>query len=109
QVPRRYVFPDRGREAARAIRKRFDAHQYDRITSAQEFADSLTRHLRAVTHDLHLRVHYRYEPLPVMSDQTSSPEERAADLAQERLRNFGFDKVQRLPGNVGYLELRSFS
>jgi len=109
QVPRHYVFPDRGKAAAQAIRKRFDRHEYDKITSAQEFADSLTRHLRAVTHDLHLRVHYRYEPLPVGGDDEPTAAERAADLAQERLLNFGFDKAQRLPGNVGYIELRSFS
>jgi len=108
-VPLHYVFPDRGKAAAQAIRKRYEAHEYDNITSSQQFADSLTRHLRAVTHDLHLRVHYRYEPLPITRDEEPTGEERAADVAQERLLNFGFDKVQRLPGNVGYLELRSFS
>ena len=109
-VDRHYVFPDQGKAAGRAIRRRFDAHEYDRVTSAQAFSDSLTRHLQAVTHDLHLRVHYRFEPLPVATHEDEpTAAERAQGLAQEQLRNFGFDKVQCLPGNVGYLELRMFS
>ncbi len=110
QMERRYVFPDRGAEAARAIRRRFAAHQYDRITSSKEFADSLTAHLQAVTHDLHVRVHYRHEPLPPPSDDGPAAEEEIRRQHEEmRLRNYGFEKLQRLPGNVGYLDLRMFS
>jgi retinol-binding protein 3 len=109
-VDRFYVFPDQARAIARAIRKRMSAHEYDRITSGKEFADSLTAHLRVVAHDLHLRVHYRHRPFPADGgpDQPD-PAERARALAEERVRNFGFEKVQRLAGNVGYLELRMFS
>ena len=28
--------------------------------------------------------------------------------AQMALNNFGFEKVERLPGNIGYLDLRAF-
>lgn len=108
-VERFYVFPDQGKLTARAIRKRFTGKEYDRITSGKEFADSLTRHLQAVTHDLHLRVHYRHDPFPRQTEDAPDPGEHAKSLEQERLRNFGFEKVQRLPGNVGYLELRMFS
>ena len=59
RIERRYVFRDKAAATARALRKRLAAHEYDRITSAKEFADSLTSHARAVTHDLHLRVAYR--------------------------------------------------
>lgn len=108
-VERFYVFPDRAKLAARAIRKRASSREYDRITSAKELADSLTAHLQAVTHDLHLRVHYRHRPFPASRPQAPDPAERDHALNEERIRNFGFEKVQRLPGNVGYLELRSFS
>jgi retinol-binding protein 3 len=107
-VERFYVFPDKGKETSRALAKRFAAKQYDRITSAREFADSLTQHLQAVTHDLHLRVHYRNDPFPKEQLQQSASE-RARALQSERYRNFGFDQVKRLAGNVGYLDLRMFS
>ncbi len=108
-VQRYYVFPERGQSTAKALKKRLAAREYDRITSAKEFADSLTAHLQDVTHDLHLRVHYRHEPLPVQTEQEPSAAEIAKSLEQERRLNFGFDKLQRLPGNVGYLDLRQFS
>jgi retinol-binding protein 3 len=109
-VGKYYVFPDKAEEVAKSIRRRAKRGEYDAITSSKEFADSLTAHLQAVTHDLHLRVHYRYEPLPVTNtDEAPSPEEVRRAHEQERVRNFGFEKVERLAGNVGYLELRMFS
>jgi hypothetical protein len=109
-MQRYYVFPERGTQVAKALRKRQAAHEYDRITGSKEFADSLLAHVQAVTHDLHTRVHYRYEPLPEHASEDSvPPEEQRRQHEQERLRNFGFEKVQRLRGNVGYLELRQFS
>ena len=107
-VEKYYVFPDKAKATARALEERLSSKEYDRITSAKEFADSLTAHLQAVTHDLHLRVHYRPRPFPTREPEAAAGD-RARMLEQERLRNFGFEKVQRLPGNVGYLELRMFS
>jgi hypothetical protein len=108
----RYVFPDRGAALAKILRQRQAKHEYDRITSSKEFADSLLAHMQAFTHDRHMRVHYRYESLPVKSaddERGPSEEERRRQLEGERLRNFGFERAQRLAGNVGYLDLRSFS
>jgi C-terminal processing protease CtpA/Prc len=68
--------------------------------------------MQAYTHDRHMRVHYRYEPLPAPSadgPRGPDPGERRRRLEGERLRNFGFERVQRLAGNVGYLDLRMFS
>jgi hypothetical protein len=108
----RYIFADKGAELARQLRRRAAQKQYDGITSSREFADSLTTHMQAYTRDLHMRVHYRHAPFPIDRDADEdrpSPEERERQLRQERLRNFGFEQVRRLPGNVGYLDLRSFS
>jgi retinol-binding protein 3 len=106
-----YVFPEKAEEVAKAIRRRASRKEYDAITSSKEFADSLTAHLQAVTHDLHLRVHYRYEPLPEqMGDDGPPPPEELRRMREAgRVRNFGFERVERLAGNVGYLDLRMFS
>ncbi len=109
-VKSRYVFPDKGAALARILRQRHARHEYDRITSSKEFADSLLAHMQAYTHDRHMRVHYRHQPLPPPDDRRGpNEEERRRRLEGERLRNFGFERVERLAGNVGYLDLRSFS
>ncbi len=108
QVERIYIFADKGAELARHLRKRAAQKAFDRITSTSEFADSLTATMQAITHDLHMRVHYRLDPYPAV-ELEQSPEEARRTAEFERVRNFGFEQVRRLPGNVGYLDLRQFS
>ena len=104
-----YVFPDTAVAMERAVRAHQRRGAYDAITSAQALAESLTAHLQAVSRDRHLRVRYSAEPLPVSRDDGEpGPAERERALAFGRSVNFGFERVERLAGNVGYLELRSF-
>lgn len=107
----RYVFPEKGAELAKILRRRHANKEYDRITSSKEFADSLLAHMQAYTNDRHMRVHYRHEPFPVRDDREDGPHdaERARQLEENRVRNFGFERVERLAGNVGYLDLRMFA
>lgn len=104
-----YVFPDSAVAMERALRARQRRGEYDRITSARAFADSLTAHLQVVSHDLHLRVRYVARGVPSQIDGNGpSPDDRQqAKLMGQRL-NFGFERVEQLAGNVGYLEIRSF-
>ncbi len=104
-----YVFPDTAFAMERAIRARQRRGEYDRITSGRIFAESLTAHLQVVSHDRHLRVRHRAEPFPQEANQDGpNPEERERAWAFGRTVNFGFERVERLAGNVGYLEIRSF-
>jgi C-terminal processing protease CtpA/Prc len=103
-----YVFPDTAVAMQRAIQNRVRRGEYERITSAQALADSLTSHLQAVSKDRHLRVRYSYEPIPQRDQREATPEDEARARAFGRQVNFGFERVERLAGNVGYLELRSF-
>lgn len=107
----RYVFPDKGAELAKILRQRYAKKEYDGITSSKEFADSLLAHMQAYTHDKHMRVHYRHDPFPAIDNRENGPDgpERARQLEENRVRNFGFEQVRRLPGNVGYLDLRMFA
>jgi len=41
-------------------------------------------------------------------DHEPGPEELARQLEFMRTVNFGFEKVERLPGNIGYIDLRGF-
>lgn len=104
-----YVFPDTALAMERAIRARLRRGEYVRITSGRALAESLTAHLQAVSRDRHLRVRHRAEPFPMEANQDGpNPEERERARAFGRTVNFGFERVERLAGNVGYLEIRGF-
>jgi retinol-binding protein 3 len=104
-----YVFPDKAAEMARAVRTQVKRGAYSRIVSARGFADTLTRDLRAVSHDLHLEVVYQREVRDEVPDAEPSPQERRERRAFGRRVNFGLERVERMSGNVGYLEIRSFN
>jgi C-terminal processing protease CtpA/Prc len=95
---------------AAAIRARVRAGDYDAITNGADFAAALTRDLQGVHADGHLAVHFSADPLSERAHPASqNPEsiERQRRMAQSV--NFGFERVDRLPGNVGYIELNGFA
>jgi CubicO group peptidase (beta-lactamase class C family) len=102
-----YVFPDIAKKMEQAIRERVARKEYDAITSAQQLVSTLTTHLREVSKDKHLRVVYEPRGFPAerKPDKADIEKERAA----RSLQNFGFQKVERLEGNVGYIDLRGFT
>ena len=100
----RYVFPEVATKAEAKIRAQVSAHGYDAIEDDREFARRLTEDLRAVCHDVHLRVGYSRDVLPERLDTgRPSAAELAEELRLEREQNGGFSRVERLEGNVGYI------
>lgn len=105
-----YVFPDKAAAMERDVREREQRGEYERIGSSLELADTLTAHLQAISQDKHLRVRFSPDPLPPPGPG-GKPGPAQLRRQEERLRsiNFGFERVERLPGNVGYLDLRGFT
>jgi hypothetical protein len=101
-----YVFPEVARKMDQAIRERLLRNEYDQIHGAAELAKTLTAHLREVSHDKHLRVDYSADVLPKRLQP--APKERTKMRDHAASRNFGFQKLERLEGNVGYLALEGF-
>ena len=119
-----YVLPEVAKEMEKAICIRLEGKEYDSITSAAFLCEALTEHSREISHDKHLRVTYSHEPRPMPEDEarardfspisiarggvrpSSKERERCNRIA--RLRNSGFEKVERLGGNIGYLDFRCF-
>jgi len=105
-----YVFPDVAKKMEQSIRERVAKKEYDQVTSAKQFATTLTNDLQAVSHDKHLRVRYSNEAIP----ERGPRREPTAEEREQRKRNLtwlnhGFGKVERLPGNIGYLEFFNFA
>jgi hypothetical protein len=103
-----YVFPETAKKMAAAIRDRLAKKEYDGITSSRALASKLTADLQAVSNDKHLRVSFSAEPLPKFLRREPTPKEREEMRQFAAQRNFGFEKVERLSGNIGYLDLRGF-
>jgi C-terminal processing protease CtpA/Prc len=105
----RYVFPDVATAIDGVIRDRMVNGEYDDTESLPQLCQTLTEHLQAVSRDKHLRVLHRESPIPVREGQGPSPEWVERYRQKMLLENGGFRRVERLAGNVGYLEFRSFA
>lgn len=104
-----YVFPEMAKKMEAAIRGRMQNKEYEQITSAAELARTLTEHLQAVSHDKHLRVRYSAEAIPVRAEQKEpSAEERENFKRFTNRVNHGFEKLERMRGNIGYMDFRGF-
>jgi retinol-binding protein 3 len=104
-----YVFPETAAKIEQALRAASARGEYEQVTSAEQFAEKLTADLREASHDKHLGVYYSAKALP----QDLDPKEpSAAEREQTRLMgehiNYAFERVERLPGNIGYLAFRGF-
>ena len=106
-----YVFPEQARQAATAIEARLEAGEYDDLDEIT-LTERLTRDLQEITGDRHLRVVLGGGPGP-RRQRIGEPEEpkdhearRLAMRRMGRLDNFGIRQVERLDGNVGYLDVR---
>lgn len=103
-----YVYPEKAAEMEKAVRQRMAAGEYDAITSGKALAAKLTDDLRAVSHDKHLSVKANAEGVPDFGSDAASAEKKAKMLENGLRVNFGFEKVERLQGNVGYIDIRGF-
>jgi retinol-binding protein 3 len=104
-----YVFPEVAKKMEVSIRERVDKKEYDQLTSAKEFAKKLTEDLQTVSKDKHLRIRYSHQAIP----ERGPRREPSAEEQEQRKRdlnwmNHGFAKVERLRGNLGYLEFLNF-
>lgn len=102
----KYVFPAITKELVNQLEDKLATGHYAQISSQSEFAESLTTELHHISGDQHLMVVYDPKRIRAMQRAATPIEAR---IEQERQLNFGFHKVERLKGNVGYLDLRRFA
>jgi C-terminal processing protease CtpA/Prc len=104
-----YVLPEVAAQMEKSIRTRMQKGEYDKIQSSTLLAQTLTAHLAEIAKDKHLGVGFSYDPIPISSEQKEpSPEDRERFRRMASSINFGFEKVERLNGNIGYMELDGF-
>ena len=103
-----YVFPDVAKKMGLAVQGRAKRGEYDAVTDGNAFANLLTEHFREVSHDKHLSVTFSPTPLPEESS-SPSPDAIARFRAAMHEANCGFEKLEHLSNNVGYLKFDFFA
>jgi hypothetical protein len=104
-----YVFPDIARQMGELLRARLAGGTYDALATASTFTQRLTEDLQSVSHDRHLRVFPAPPEAPENRSDITTAERERLRIAKAARRNFGFEKLERLTGNIGYLDLRQFA
>ena len=104
-----YVHLEMAQKMEADLRQRLKNKEYDQITKGEDFAKRLMQDLQAVSRDKHLRVSYSAEKLPEKTKgEIPATDDKIADLFFQNRLNSGFDKVERMEGNIGYIALGSF-
>ena len=76
-MQRGYIFEDTAARMAEVLRSRDSAGAYETLTSSAAFARQVTEDLQAVSHDKHLRLFYRANPV-VRADPTCRGRRRSS-------------------------------
>jgi hypothetical protein len=104
-----YVYPDVAAKMIEAVQEHQKKGEYNSITDGNEFADAISRDLRAISHDQHLFVTYNPFTLPEQPGAVSGPHEPSpAEQARFRTmleqQNCTFSKLEILNHNIGYVK-----
>ena len=94
----KYVFPKVGKEMSDMLLSKLKKGSYDEIDNANKFGEVLTEQLQDICSDKHLRVRAG----------VGRPRTGSRGRPDNRRSNYGFVKVEVLPGNIGYIKFNMF-
>ena len=105
-----YIFPDVAKEIEKGLKKKLKKKEYDDINALEAFTRRLTEDMEEIAHDGHLWIRpAREEELNRTQRDEPTDEEIAQRNARLAYSNYGFEKVERFEGNIGYLKFNMFS
>jgi C-terminal processing protease CtpA/Prc len=102
----RYILPETGLQMSSYLKDRIADGTYLAGLSPFEFARVLTTDLQAQSHDKHLRVAYSRDVLPPEGEPDE--EHAAKNRTAVEKTNCGFERLEVLPGNFGYIQMTYF-
>ena len=104
----RYVEPEVARAMVDEVRARAAAGAYDTLDATDAFLLALEQDLRAASNDKHLGLWLeRLED--VKDDDTDYTPADPTYVENLRRTNYGFKRIEILPGNVGYIRIDEFA
>lgn len=107
-----YVFPDVAAALAMQLAAKEAGGGYAKATDTAAFADLLSRDLRELGKDGHFVVEFapglEEAPGQTLAPKVPSPEEIVQGRVQAGQMAYGIQRVERLRGNIAYIEIRGF-
>lgn len=108
-----YIFAETAKKIEDRLRDRLKSGAYDKFSAPRQFAEAVNKDLAEVGRDRHMGfAHAPAQAAEIARLQSRNEEEvkaaRQRELEAAKRDNFGFRKVERLAGNIGYLDFRVF-
>ena len=108
-----YIFADTAKKLEDALRARLKNGDFDKLNDAREFAGTISGTLLDVGKDKHMGFAFDPEQAADIRRIMGQSEEERGKVRERQLQaarrdNFGFRKVEQLPGNIGTIDFRSF-
>src|SRR5688572_16052080 len=102
-----YAIPELGARMAASLRQQLEAGAYEDL-SLEALAQKVDADLRSVANDHHMMLMYSATNLAPDLGKDYSIINPFADPEEAQFTNDGVTRIERLPGNVGYLRLEYF-
>lgn len=100
---KQYLFPLVAEKIITVLDEKFKNGLYDNINDPLDFSNIITQDLQSINNDLHLKL--KYDP----DNKIGRLKPNLKNLiAISRKENFGFEKIEILKGNIGYLKMNKF-
>ena len=104
-----YVFPEVAKKTGEHLNKQLSSGAFKEYSDLKSFSQALTTAVQSINKDKHMRV----RPMPKREAPVRTTarlvEDKLAMVVRQRENKAGFREVKRLPGNIGYLDLRGFA
>ena len=105
-----YVHEDQARTMSARLKALLKQSNGKKQENVEQFSERLSAELQEISGDKHLRVEYSAKPLSIpASAKAVNDYESDDEKAMWRSNNLGFDKLERLPFNIGYMKLVAFA
>ena len=109
-----YIDKEKADKMDELLRKNIKSGKYDTLTQGKKLATLLTNDIKSVYPDKHLKVLYDknlYLDLKKSEDEndTALARQQEIDFYNSLHPNYGFEKVEIMNGNIGYVDIRAFN